>query len=281
MDAGEAWRQFVAQQKRDEMMRNRWLFLSMAVFGGCLLLPQKSLAQSTISCSSDDEGRHSCPADTRGGVRLASQHSDAACTEGYSWGADNQGVWVDHGCRADFTLGGNRDYRNDDDRNANRNDPYGRASEPSQTIACSSEDERRHACAMDTRGGVRLMKQHSSAACTEGYSWGTDYQGVWVDHGCRADFSSGGNGYFRDENRNEQDRGSGRGQTIACSSDDMRRHSCALDTRGGDVRMVRQLSEARCTRGYSWGTNRRGIWVDHGCRADFTVTGRRDRESWR
>jgi hypothetical protein len=59
-------------------------------------------------------------------------------------------------------------------------------------------------------------------------------------------------------------------QTIACNSDDMRKHSCAADTRGG-VRVLTQRSEAACTKGYSWGTNRRGIWVDHGCRADFAV----------
>jgi hypothetical protein len=271
----------VTPQKREEIMRNRWFFLSMALLGVCLLLPQKSQAQSTISCSSDDERRHSCAADTRGGVRLASQHSGAPCTEGYSWGSDNQGVWVDHGCRADFTVGGNRDYRNDEDRNANRNDQYGAGNAQSQSIACSSDDERKHTCAMDTRGGVRLLKQHSGAACTEGYSWGTDYQGVWVDHGCRADFSSGGNSYFRDDNRNDQNRRSGREQTIACSSDNMRRHSCALDTQGGGVRVVRQFSDAPCTRGYSWGTNRRGIWVDHGCRADFAVIAKHDRESWR
>jgi len=176
-------------------MRNRWLSLSMVLLGVCLFLPQKSLAQSTISCSSDDEKRHSCSADTRGGVRLATQHSGSACTEGYSWGSDSQGIWVDHGCRADFTVGGN--------------------------------------------------------------------------------------GSYQDQTRNDQYARNRQSQTFACNSDNMRRHSCYVETRGGDVRLVRQLSDAACTKGYSWGTNRRGIWVDHGCRADFVVTSRRGRDSWR
>ena len=278
-------------------MRNRCLCLGMVLLGICLFLPQNLLAQSTISCNSDDERRHSCTVDTRGGVRLLTQHSGSACTEGYSWGADHQGIWVDHGCRADFGVGGNRNFRDE-----NRNDQYG-GNGQTQTISCSSDDEGRHSCSADTRGGVRLLTQHSGSACTEGYSWGSDNQGIWVDHGCRADFTIGGNRDYRDEirrdeirrddNRNDGNRNyrdenrsdpygeTRQSQRFACNSDDMRKHSCSVDTQGGDVRLAAQHSEARCTRGYSWGTNRHGIWVDHGCRADFVVTARHNRESWR
>jgi hypothetical protein len=130
-------------------MRNRCLCLGMVLLGICLFLPQNLLAQSTISCNSDDERRHSCTVDTRGGVRLLTQHSGSACTEGYSWGADHQGIWVDHGCRADFGVGGNRNFRDE-----NRNDQYG-GNGQTQTIACNSDDEGRHSCSADTRGGVR------------------------------------------------------------------------------------------------------------------------------
>jgi hypothetical protein len=261
-------------------MKNRCLFLSTVLLGVWLFVPQKSLAQSTISCGSDDGERHSCSVDTRGGVRLQTQHSGSACTEGYSWGSDNRGVWVDHGCRADFTVGGNRDYRDE-----NRNDQYGGnqygGNQQAQTISCNSDNERRHSCSIDTRGGVRLLTQHSDSACTEGYSWGSDSQGVWVDHGCRADFTSGGNRDYREGIRNGQYGENPQSQRIACNSDDMRKHSCSVDTQGGEVRLAAQHSDARCTKGYSWGTNRRGIWVDHGCRADFVVTAKYRRESWR
>ena len=103
------------------MIRNRCLFLSMVLLGVCLFTPQKSLAQSTIACNSDDMKRHSCAVDTRGGVRLVTQNSQAPCTEGRSWGTDNQGIWVDDGCRADFAVGERRDYQ-DQNRNE-RNQP--------------------------------------------------------------------------------------------------------------------------------------------------------------
>jgi hypothetical protein len=64
----------------------------------------------------------------------------------------------------------------------------GRDRRDSMMVSCSSDDMRRHYCDVDTRGGVRLLRQRSEAACREGYSWGWDRRGVWVDRGCRADF---------------------------------------------------------------------------------------------
>jgi hypothetical protein len=61
------------------------------------------------------------------------------------------------------------------------------------------------------------------------------------------------------------------GDSLTCSSDDGRRNYCGADTRGG-VRLVRQRSDSPCIAGRTWGFDRRGIWVDRGCRADF-VTG--------
>lgn len=61
-------------------------------------------------------------------------------------------------------------------------------------------------------------------------------------------------------------------QTITCSSDNMRRNYCPLNMNGAQIRLVRQRSDARCVQGSTWGYDRRGIWVDRGCRADFLVT---------
>jgi DUF3011 family protein len=58
---------------------------------------------------------------------------------------------------------------------------------------------------------------------------------------------------------------------VRCSSDNGGRNYCNADTRGG-VRLVRKLSDAPCIAGRTWGFDRRGIWVDRGCRAEF-VTG--------
>jgi Zn-finger nucleic acid-binding protein len=67
-----------------------------------------------------------------------------------------------------------------------------------------------------------------------------------------------------------------RGDEVYCASDNGRRNFCSADTRGG-VRLVRQKSDSPCIAGRTWGFDRRSIWVDRGCRADF-VTGDRNRD---
>jgi hypothetical protein len=57
---------------------------------------------------------------------------------------------------------------------------------------------------------------------------------------------------------------------IRCESHSTRRTYCWADSDGG-VRMTRQLSDAACSQGSTWGQTDRGIWVSHGCRADFEV----------
>lgn len=90
----------------------RLLFLT-----NCLVLAFTASAQ-TITCSSNDMGRHYCRANTSNGVRLVNQRSGSACTMGVSWGYDNGGIWVDHGCRADFSLGSGQAGNQGDPNNA-------------------------------------------------------------------------------------------------------------------------------------------------------------------
>jgi Protein of unknown function (DUF3011) len=63
-----------------------------------------------------------------------------------------------------------------------------------QTISCSSSGYRYNYCRVDTDNDVRLERQRSSTECRQGYSWGYDRHGVWVDHGCAADFRVGREG---------------------------------------------------------------------------------------
>ncbi len=57
---------------------------------------------------------------------------------------------------------------------------------------------------------------------------------------------------------------------ITCSSDDGRRNVCRADTRRG-VTLVNQISSSSCIQGQTWGYDRRGVWVDRGCRAEFAL----------
>ena len=171
-----------------------WLPLGLMVAAFVIFSPRSSA--QTISCSSDDGHRHYCPADTRGGVRLLKQRSDSPCNQGYSWGFDRGGVWVDRGCRADFAVDSYQ-YR-------------GPAPGSTGTVSCSSDDGHRHYCDAGSGGRIRLVQQRSESPCREGYSWGSDGRGIWVDHGCRADFAveGGRGGWDRDHDRDrDRDRG--------------------------------------------------------------------------
>src|ERR1700736_583666 len=98
-----------------------WVQLGLVVAALAVFVPRS--AAQTISCSSDDGKRHYCATNAQGRVRLVQQRSESACQEGYSWGSDDRGIWVDHGCRGGFVLGGgqsNEDRDRDRDRDGER-----------------------------------------------------------------------------------------------------------------------------------------------------------------
>ena len=53
---------------------------------------------STVRCESNDNRMRLCRVDIR------RQLSDTNCREGYNWGAQRDGVWVERGCRAEFVV---------------------------------------------------------------------------------------------------------------------------------------------------------------------------------
>jgi hypothetical protein len=260
---------------------------TMLVF--LLLASAQSFAQYALTCASEDGRKHYCSADTRGGVTMEHQRSHAVCTQGSTWGFDTNGVWVDRGCRADFLVtpapsehDANRDRDHDRGPNHDRDhdrdfadrdhdrDRHDFAREETMQLTCSSQDGGRHYCESDIQGKATMLRQRSGSPCKEGYSWGNDRRGIWVDHGCRADFSLTG--------KRTASFGMGNGQpfttTVTCASNTGVRQLCDVDASGG-VKLTRQISESACRIGYSWGYDRSGIWVDHGCRAEFEVRNRR------
>ena len=137
-----------------------------------------------------------------------------------------------------------------------------------QVITCSSDDGRRNYCNVDTRRGVRLNRQISGSPCVQDQTWGVDNRGLWVDRGCRAEFSFGGGGW-----RPGQGQGPDQSQIITCSSDDGRRNFCSINGyNSNSVVLTRQISGSPCVQNQTWGIDRRrGLWVDRGCRAEFQV----------
>jgi len=139
-------------------------------------------------------------------------------------------------------------------------------------VTCASDDGKRHLCQVTTQYGVRMVNQRSGSPCIEGQTWGFNRNGIWVDRGCRADFWLGGGYHGGGGNPGGGGGYPNGGQQISCSSDNGKRNFCNADTSRG-VRMVNQRSGSPCIEGQTWGSNRNGIWVDKGCRADFRLGG--------
>lgn len=126
-----------------------------------------------LVCESDGRRRR-CPAEIRFSVvELTRQLSKRDCIRDRTWGWDDDGVWVDNGCRAEFAI---RPWR--------RRDEHRRG----ETVVCESRDERKHFCSADTTYGVELRKQLSVSDCKYRETWGYGERGIWVKDGCRAEF---------------------------------------------------------------------------------------------
>ena len=131
---------------------------------------------------------------------------------------------------------------------------------------CESTNNRFVECRVPARADVSLQRQTSLSPCIEGQTWGHDRRRdtIWVDQGCRADF------IVDRGRRGDNDRWSDN-RFFRCESRNNRREFCAIPWRAGDVRLERQLSITPCVRGQTWGyAGRRQIWVDGGCRAEFS-----------
>lgn len=59
-------------------------------------------------------------------------------------------------------------------------------------------------------------------------------------------------------------------QTVTCESNDGNRNYCGSYS-PDQVSLQRQISSASCVQDKSWGVDRKGLWVDRGCRAVFVI----------
>ena len=171
-----------------------------------------------------------------------------------------------------------------------------------RVVRCESRDGRTRWCRLETRGGVRLVRQFSDSPCIRGRTWGVRQGSVWVTRGCRGRFAAspyGDSRYYgydrhdRDYDRDYYDRGyydrdrgyydhryddrygggygGGYGSVIRCESRDGRYNFCRASGYADRVQIRRVMSDASCRLNYSWGYRNGGVWVDRGCRAEFVT----------
>ena len=191
-------------------------------------------------------------------MRIERQLSGSACIKNRTWGTQPGLIWVESGCRAEFSYRAGR-YNNGN----SANNTYRR------TVRCESTDgSLRNSRIRDlNEQSVRLERRLSSAACVNGCTWGTQPGLIWVESGCRAEFSyQVGGGYNNGNNGNNTYR-----RTMRCESTDGSLRNCRiyqLDEQS--VRLERQLSSTACVKSRTWGTMPGLIWVESGCRAEFS-----------
>ena len=58
--------------------------------------------------------------------------------------------------------------------------------------------------------------------------------------------------------------------TLVCESNGPQRTYCRSDA-GFGVELTRQLSRTECVFHRNWGSDRNGVWVSDGCRAEFAL----------
>lgn len=225
-----------------------WLSVTTIAVLGATAQPVAAQARlQDIVCESTNNSFRQCPVQTGGYAQLVQNISNTRCEFERTWGFDYNGIWVDRGCRGRFRIGGRGGT-------GWQSGHYGRK------IVCESRNNRYQFCEAETRGDVRLTRQLSSDPCTPGRSWGFEQAGIWVNNGCRAEFEIG----YSDVNW------VGGNRTIVCESRDGQYSRCRVWTYG-EVRLTRQLSNTRCIQNNNWGFDQNGIWVNGGCRAEFTV----------
>ncbi len=127
-------------------------------------------------------------------IRLKVELSRSSCHRGRTWGYDNNGVWVDDGCRAVFSVqfknSGKHPSHHDSHRDRRPNPDWSGGGGKTPVIECASYNQRRNKCRVKDANpkSAYLKKQLSNSPCVKGQSWGTYRDGVWVDQGCRAQF---------------------------------------------------------------------------------------------
>ena len=135
-------------------------------------------------------------------------------------------------------------------------------------VRCESDKGGLQQCDIGSRiSNARLVQQRSSAPCIEGRTWGYERGVLWASGGCRGEFKVYRDGWGGGDSGWGND-----GRTFRCESQDNRYRQCGNESRSR-ARMVRQLSDAPCIEGRTWGSNRGGVWVDRGCRAEFASGG--------
>lgn len=157
-----------------------------------------------------------------------------------------------------------------------------RHAQRAQSISCSSDSNQRRVCRVPGWDDAKLVRQISKTRCERGRNWGLQRGVLWVDNGCRGTFAQvfvrrnthdRRGQYGTPGNRHGSHAGNLRPIAMNCGSQSNDYRLCQVDIgQRGSVRLDKQVSKSACVFNRSWGWNRQGVWVNHGCRGRFVVS---------
>ena len=140
--------------------------------------PNEPVSRSyLLRCESSRNQTSECPVDPSATVKLTTQRSGTACTEGQTWGRLGGSIYVARGCRAEFEV-----------TPTSRPGSFNRPTNTTYWVTCESRDDRRFYCRIGATDVPRLEQQLSRTDCVEGSTWGVGDGFLWVDDGCRGEF---------------------------------------------------------------------------------------------
>ena len=187
-----------------------------------------------LRCDSAPGAYNYCRTDTSSGVTLNVQHSRYGCYQNDTWGFDRNGVWVSNGCSATFQVGPRKD-----------ND--------GKTAAAIGLG----ILALGIIGAVASNDdQNDNPPPQPGYD---------PNYPPAARSIPGPNQDQYDDYDPYED-----AQIVYCDSKKYKLKICPIRV-SSHVELVRQKSKNACRFNKTWGYDRRGIWVNKGCRAEFAV----------
>lgn len=129
-----------------------------------------------VECSSKGVPIRTCPTYSVGHVTLGRQFSHERCLRDKTWGTTGDGslIWVKDGCIGRFLVSRGRPF----------------AKPLPDPVTCTSKDWAYQHCKTPTWGHhIAVKKQLGPVECKHGENWGFDFEGIWVNGNCSAEFS--------------------------------------------------------------------------------------------
>jgi len=255
-----------------------------------ILMPASSA--QTFNCSSNGQ-RQECRIPGNGNpndLRLVRQLSQNPCVEGRTWGRHGNRVWVDQGCRADFSLGqwsGGDRGRNDGDRD--RRGPgwdgppayYAGQFRGGHSFCSASQGPSRTYC--QSGGAFKYANPlRVSGNCVMNRTWGVTQYGLWVSNGCEGEWEIKRDGVAQDGPNFDDHRGPGWDRPPAYYAGNFSDGHSHCSANPGSERIYCQSNGAfryanplrvsnACVQNRTWGVSQYGLWVSNGCAGEWEI----------